>query len=172
MKPTAKMELLEKGWSKEEIAKVEESLQWATQHDVHFSKIVFWSSLVVVIIANIILSLILIPFLIVLNKGVLFTLVIILGGTIGFIYNFLITDIGHLPKKHHIMAGIIIPFLALANMVVVVVVSNRFIADLQVKNAPHNPFTVAVVFAIAFIIPYVIDSIRLSLQKRKAMVMQ
>ncbi len=149
--------LQEKGWTEQEIQQAEAALNRAEQYDVHFSKIVFWSALVVVVLANIMVSLVLIPFLIVLNQWLLYTLVVVLAGTIGFLYNFLIMDIGHLEKKHHILAAVILPLLALGNLLVTVVIANRFIAELQVNNPPHVPWVIAVVFAAAFILPYVAD---------------
>lgn len=142
------------GWSEAEIKKAESILEKERKHDVHFSKIVFWSALVVVVFANLIVSLVLIPFLIVLNKWMLYFIVVLLGGMVGFLYNFLITDIGHLNRKHHILAGVIIPILALVNLVLMVLVSNRFIADLQVENTLHNPWIVSIVFVVAFVLPY------------------
>ena len=155
-----KTELKEKGWSDKEIKHAQAVLEKSEHHDVFFSKIVFWSALVVTIFANVLVSLILVPFLIVLNQWVLFSLIILLGGTIGFLYNFLITDIGHLEKKHHLLASIIIPVIALANLVVMVIYSNRFIVELKVNNPLHNPWVVAAIFVIAFILPYFIDRIR------------
>jgi len=168
-----KEKLMMKGWEEREIHKAEKILERAEKHDVFFSKIVFWSALIVIIFANIIVSLVLIPFLIVLNKWILYAIVVLLAGSIGFLYNFLITDIGHLEKKHHFLASIIVPIIALANMIVMVYVSNRFIADLKVENIPHNPWAVALVFMAAFILPYIIDKIRIHIsEKRKAVLVK
>lgn len=160
MHPTKKEELLKKGWTEEEIKKAEAMLEKTEHHDIFFSKITFWSALVVIIFANILVSLVLIPFLIVFNKWILYFTVIVLAGIIGFLYNFLILDIGHLEKKHHLLAGIIVPVLALTNMVLMVLVANKFIADLKVENVPHNPWVIGVVFMAAFIIPYLVDRVR------------
>ena len=153
-------ELSSKNWHDKEIKQAEKILERTEKHDVFFSKIIFWSALIVIIFANLIVSLVLIPFLIVLNQWVLYFTVVILAGTIGFLYTFLITDIGHLEKKHHILAGIIVPVLALANMTIMVIVSNRFIADLKINNPAHNPWLIAIVFVVAFILPYFIGLFR------------
>ena len=44
-------------------------------------------------------------------------------------------------------------------MITMVLVSNRFIRDLNVDNVEHNPWLIAVVFAVAFILPYVFDKL-------------
>lgn len=160
MHPLKKEEFFKKGWTREEIKKAEAFLEKTEPHDIFFSKITFWSALVVVIFANLLVSLILIPFLIVLEKWILYFTVIILAGIIGFLYNLLITDIGHLEKKHHFLAGIIIPIIALANVVIMVLISNKFIADLKLQTSPHNPLVIGIVFALAFITPYLIERMR------------
>ncbi len=155
-----KEELFRKGWKDQEIEEAEKVLEKEEAHDVFFSKIVFWSALVVIIFANVIVSLVLIPFLIVLKEWLLYVLVFVLAGVVGFLYNFLITDIGHLEKKHHLIAAVIIPILALGNMVVVVLISNGFIIELGINNPEHNPWFLGGVFVVAFALPYFIDQLR------------
>ena len=153
MKQKKRLELKEKGWSEEEIKKAESLLEKERDHDAHFSKIVFWSALVVIIFANLLVSLILIPFLIVFNQLIIYPITVLLGGTIGFLYNFLITDIGHLKSKHHLVVGFLVPLIALANMMTMVFVSNKFITEIKINNNLHNPWIIATVFAVAFILP-------------------
>ena len=166
MKQSHKLKLTEKGWSEEEIVHAEAVLDRAEKQDVHFSKIVFWSALIVTIFGNFIVSLILIPFLIVLNKWVLYSIVILLAGSIGFLYKLLIMDIGHLEKKHHVSASILVPVVAVANVVGMVLVSNKFIRDLRVENVQHSPIMVAIVFAIVLILPYVLHQISLMVKNK------
>ncbi len=168
MKLTTITKLQQKGWNDAEIKKAEQALARDLRYDVHFSKMVFWSAIIVIVFANMVVAGVLIPFLIALNQWVLYSAVILLAGTVGFLYNFLITDIGHLERKHHVWAGILVPLLALGNIVVVVILSNRFIEDARIQNVPHDPYVLAVVFAIAFILPYVIDRLRLMVGERKA----
>src|SRR3989344_1919997 len=165
MKPQRKDELRQKGWREEDLLKAEAILDKATKHDIFFSKIVFWSALLVIIFANLLVSIILIPFLITLYDLVLYAIVAVLGLVIGFLYNFLITDIGLLETKHHRAASIIIPIIAVGNVVVMVLTSNRFIESIKLNNQPHNPWIVAAIFAGAFILPYIVDQIRIAFQK-------
>jgi len=173
MKLQKREELLAKGWQEQEVKKAEEILEKEEKHDVFFSKIVFWSAMVVIVFANLLVSLILIPFMIALDRFFLHAIVVVLAGTVGFLYNFLITDIGHLEKKHHILAGIIVPVLALANMIIMVIISNRFIEKLEIQIEQHNPWLTAGIFAVAFILPYIIDRIRIMVsESRKAVMTQ
>ena len=164
MRTEKKYELLEKGWKDSEIKKAEEILEKAEQNDVFFSRIVFWSVLVVIIFSNLMISLILIPFLIALDRWFLYAVVVILAGTIGFLYNFLITDISHLERRHHLLAGIIVPIMALANTIIMVLFANRFTEKINIHNQ-HNPWLLSVVFSAAFILPYIIDRIRMRLKE-------
>ena len=171
MREERKQKLAEKGWDNREILQAQALLEEETNHDIFLSQIVFWSALVVIIFANILVSLVLIPFLVVFDKWMLYSIVVVLAGVIGFLYNFLITDIGHLQKKHHVMAAILVPLLALANIGVMVVASNKFIADLQVATQPHDPVTVSVLFAAVLIIPFILDKIRMHFKSKKAVLM-
>lgn len=164
MKPQRREELRQKGWREEELARAEAILNKVTQRDIFFSKIVFWSALLVIVFANILVSAILIPFLIALYDLALYAIVTLLGLAIGFLYNFLITDIGLLETKHHRAASIIIPIIAMGNIVIMVITSNRFIESIKLNNQPHNPWIVALIFAGAFILPYIVDQIRKSMR--------
>jgi hypothetical protein len=169
MRNQKKLELLEKGWNEGEIKKAEHILDKARDHDVFFARMVFWSAMVVIIFANIIVSLILVPFLITLDSLILYLIVTVIAGTIGFLYNFLITDISHIEKKHHLWAGILVPLIALTNMIIMVTLSNRFIEDLNIQTPPHSPFLLGLVFGIAFILPYIVDRIRLRFSSRSSL---
>jgi hypothetical protein len=159
METKRRSELQGKGWSEEEIRHAEQELERSTAYDMHFSKIVFWSALIVIIFGNLIVSFILIPFLILLDQAFLFFITIVLGLLIGFLYNFLVTDIGHLRKRHHIAAGIIVPLLAIVNIIGVVLAAKSLTKNVSLQSV-NNPWVVAIVFAIAFILPYVVDRVR------------
>ncbi len=148
--------LQEKGWPDQEIKRAQAILEKAEKQDVFFSRIVFWSAMVVVVFANIMISLILIPFLIFLSSWVLYSVVGLLGLMIGFVYNFLITDIKHLRWHHHLLAGIILPIIALTNLFVMVLFSNRY-AEKTVLSHTNNPWLIGIIFAVAFILPAIVD---------------
>ena len=154
------MHLQKRGWNEMEIQRAEKILETPRSYDVHFSKIVFWSALAVIIIANIMVSLILIPFLVVLKSWVLYAIIALLALAVGLLYKFLITNIGHLESKHHLAASIIIPVVAFTNFVVMVIVSNNFIADVGAKTPQHNPWIIGVLFAVVLIVPYVAGKVK------------
>jgi len=172
MKKSRPHELAKKGWNDTEIRRAESILNKAEHHDVFFSRIVFWTAIIIIVFTNLILSLVLIPFLIVFSSWILYSIIILLAGAIGFLYNYLITDIGHLERKHHIAASIIVPLIALVNMILMIYVSNQFIKDLKVKNPLHDPWLISIIFVLAFILPFIIDQIRLYFSSKKAIIIR
>lgn len=159
METKKRLMLLEKGWTEQQLRKAQAALETAEKHDPFFAKIVFWTALLVTVFANLMVSLVLIPFLIVFSKAMLYSIVILLALCIGSLYRYLIMNIGHLERKHHLLASVITPVLALANMVMMVVISNNFIKELQLQNSQHNPWIIGMVFAVAFILPTLIFKI-------------
>ncbi|HIH13298.1 TPA: hypothetical protein HA242_06260 [Candidatus Woesearchaeota archaeon] len=155
-----KLQLPKQGWVDREIKSTEAQLSKAAGYDLFFSKIMFWSALLIIVLANLLISIILVPFLIVLNGSVLYSIVIVLAVTMGFLYNFLLNDIAHLENKHHRRATLIIPLLALGNITVMVIAANRFLAELPVHNQPQNPWMVSIIFAVVFVVPYCVDQLR------------
>ncbi len=158
-KYSEKLKLSEKGWNEKELKKAEEILNRETERDLHFSVMVFWSAVLVIIFANLIISLVLIPFLIVLYSWVLYLIVILLGLTIGFLYAFLINSSSYFKTKHHLLGGILIPIIALANFIGMVLVANKFIADSKINNLPHNIWVIGLIFAGCLILPYLLGKV-------------
>lgn len=160
MKVVQPAALQRKGWNEREIAKVERLVNLPLSHDAHFSKIVFWSALIVIIFANLIVSLVLIPFFIIFHAWILYSIIILLAGSIGFLYSLLIKDIGHLQRKHHVWAGIIVPLIAAANMVIMVLVANQFIAETHAQTAVQSPWLIAAIFSGVLILPYLFSLLK------------
>jgi hypothetical protein len=153
MKHETRTALQQKGWSDGDIRKAEAILERSTIHDQKMSKLIFWSAMLVIIIGNIAVSFALIPFLGVFPPLVLYGTIGTLGLLIGFVYNFLIHDIAHLQRKHHIIAGILVPVVAVMNILLMLVISAQYLPP----DVPHNPVITSGVFVIPFLIPYVVS---------------
>ena len=78
MRKISPLKLTEKGWSNLEIKRAQRILERSSQQDLFFSKIVFWTAMIVIIFANFIVSLSLVPFLLVLSKTLLYGIIILL----------------------------------------------------------------------------------------------
>ena len=153
-----KQQLYQKGWTQVELHKAESLLDHTDPNHLFFSKIVFWSALLVIIIGNILVSLVVIPFLFFLQPQALYAIVVILALVIGALYNFLITDIELLERKHHILASIIVPLFAALNFILVVLYSNQYMQKLG-DSAQYNPWVVSLLFAVVFLVPFLWDVI-------------
>jgi len=153
--------LLEKGWSKEEVEKALETLYREEpkkeKHRKKMNRILYWSTLILVIIANTIVSIVMVPFLLVLSHASLYFIVAVLGLTFGALFNLLIRDIEHVDPRHHVIAGIFLPTIAIINIYVMVNFANRFNEALQISPIHQNPIIVSAVYVIAFLLPYIID---------------
>lgn len=121
------------------------------------SKIVYWLALLVTIIGNLIISAALIPFLIVMKDVQLYLIIIILGIAFGLLFDLLLRDIENIDFKHHVIAAIFIPGMAIVNLFIITNLANRLIEVLEVANVKHNPIMISIVYIIAFMIPYLIS---------------
>ncbi len=155
-----KIKTLKEGWTDEKLEKAERVLKRVQEHEVFFSQIVFWSAILVVMVGNLLMSIALIPFLAVLNKWFLDIIILVMGLVMGFLFHFLITNTGHLERHHHLLAAIILPVVALVNMVFVVLVANQMIEAIQIANVRHNPWLIGVLYGAVFIFPYVFYRLR------------
>lgn len=158
-------ELKKKGWNDEEIMKADRIIVERMQKDksgttTYMNKAVFWTMFFIMIIGNFIISILMIPFLLVLNLTFLDFIIVVLGVSFGFLFNFLITDIRHVPFKHHLFAGTVIPIVAVLNFFFMTSMANSLANYLQVSNVRQDPYTISIIYMIAFIAPYLVDRIR------------
>ena len=150
-----KNKLIEKGWSKRDINTNLKILEKAKKHPKIqiLDKAVYWISLIVAIIGNIIISISLIPFLLTLRNFQLYLIIITMGIAFGLLFELLIRTIEHLETKHHLFLSIIIPIIAVINIIAIVLFSNRLEEAINIQNL-HNPVLIGVVYAVAFMLPY------------------
>jgi hypothetical protein len=154
--------LAERGWTKEEIAKAARILHPDdTSNRIYFQQrmnpVVYWMTLIISIIANMVVSVVLIPFMLTIRSaGSLYLVVALLAVAFGFFFNLLLTDIEHIDPRHHVIAGIFIPALAVINTVIVINVTTVIDKVLFGTQFRQNALAVAVVYVVAFIAPYLI----------------
>ena len=157
---TARLEKLrKKGWSSPEIERALSILERSEKEDVTTHRIVYWSTLVVTVILNILVSIILIPLLLSLNPVALYVTVIILGLLTGTVYSRLITQINYLTEVHHISSLTLIPIIAMINCIGIVSASTR-LGSIFHLNINYDPVFVGLTFAIAFIIPTIVTKVK------------
>ena len=154
-----KKRLEQKGWSKKDISKTIRIIEQAKANKHPKIKIldksVYWISLVIAIIGNFIISISLIPILLALNNLPLYIVLITLGVAFGLLFELLIRTIEHLEAKHHIFLGIMMPIIAIINVIIIVTFSNNLEKAINIQN-PHSPLLVGIAYALAFMLPYLI----------------
>ena len=159
MKKEVKNELVKKGWSKEDIKKTERVIEARKTQDksrsiIHTNRLLFWGMLFVMVIGNALVSLVLIPILLVLTKLTADIFIFIIGFAVGLWFNLLVWDIEHLTRKHHLIAVLMIPCLAVVNLYAIVRISNAINDIFVITNIRENPLIISAVYVIAFLLPY------------------
>ncbi len=151
--------LEKRGWKKSEIADALHQINHAKwtreEHQKRFDEHVYWILLAVIVAANFAISIALIPVLVALNGVRLYLIIILMGLIFGLLFELVIRGIEHLEKKHHVILVIFIPTAALVNFFVVSKISNKVIGDLGLGDS-HNPFIFSFIYALCFIVPYLV----------------
>lgn len=155
--------LLERGFSKKEAQRTVDIIQKAEETKspkIKFlDSIIYWALLIVAIIGNIIISVTLIPFLLAFKKVPLYFTIFILAAMFGFLFDQLIRDIETIERKHHIIAWVFIPALAIINTYYMVSFANHLTKTLKLPMPSHSPLAISIIYVTAFVLPYVIHNI-------------
>jgi len=152
-----------KGWSREDLIKANNIFQSAQEKKHHMVKLldefIYWFVLIVAIIGNLIVSVVLVPFLLVFHAIFLYGIISVIALTFGFLFIVIIDDLKELERKEHIVAGVFIPSLALVNVYFMVNFANHLNRTIRINEVSHNPIIVSLVYVIAFTIPYVVSKV-------------
>ena len=152
--------LKKKGWDEDEIRRALNILKYgkSTEKNYYFytKKMTYWAALIFLILINMILSVMFVPFLIVGKHTTIYLLIILLAAGLGYIFTFLLKDIQRNDPQHHIIAGIFMPTIALINIYIVVNLTNYFIILTEFKQELYSPILVTALYVISFMAPYTI----------------
>jgi hypothetical protein len=145
--------------SKDIIAAVDARLaegrkQYKARVGEKLDNLVYWLSLVLLALFNLIACFFLIPFLILFEGWKVYVAVTGFGFMFGFLFNLLILGIEHLKHKHSIIAGVFIPLLAVLDISLILSITDR-LDKVMVKQATYNESIVIVLFISAFVLPYI-----------------
>ncbi len=155
----------EKGWSEEEIKNALNKVYSPEKEEKHIeykkemNKVVYWTTLLVLTVANFLVSIVLIPFLLVLKPYQLGMIVAVMGLVLGLLFNLVIRDVEHIETKHHVVAAIFIPSVALINVFVMVSIGNSLSQTLGIAGH-ENPVLISLAYICAFLVPYIISEFR------------
>jgi hypothetical protein len=153
--------LFEKGWSKEEIERTlkifEEGKQKKSRNVLFFDWLAYWAALIIAIIGNMVLSVLLIPFLLVAGSSFLYPALILLGVAFGFVFSIILKDIEEIETTKHVIVGIFLPALALINVYIITQLSNYLAQMMDLPFGIHKPIIVSIVYSLSFVAPYVLS---------------
>ena len=161
----------EKPWSPEEKARVLDIIERGRKKKskrIQFAdEIVYWVFLLVAIIGNFILSVVLVPFMLILTGFYLFAVLFIIAFAFGLLINSVIKEIHKIEAKPHIIPIILIIALALINVYIIATFTNKLEILLQLTTPAHDPLLISSTYAIAFVVPYLYSEYRRMTRKRR-----
>ena len=155
--------LKEKGWSQDEINRVSRILDSAHEKKsdaiLLIDKVAYWSGLLLAIVGNFVISILLIPFLILLKSFYLYIALVFLGIAFGWVFSLLIRDIEQIKSGQHIIAWIFIPAIAIINVYMLTNISNHIARLMDIASGIHAASLVSLVYVFSFMFPYMISRI-------------
>lgn len=158
MKSGLSQRLLKKGWSQEEIdytMKLYDSAEENKSKSMKiFEDILYWLAIIIAIAGNMVIAVVLIPFMLMLNTFLLYLTVVFLGLGFGFLYDLLIRDLEKVTGKEMIVESVFIPALALISVGFMSYFGNMLAAAWNLSV--QNPVIVGIVYAAAFIAPWIL----------------
>jgi len=153
-----------KEWSPELAVRTEEILRHAEQRKPGWVRNVdsalYWVLLIIAILGNFVVSVVLVPFLLILKGAALYFSLFFIGASFGWVFSFILHNLEKLQKEQHIIASVFIPALAVINVGIFAVLSNKLIILLKLATPPHNPFLVGAVYVFGYVLPGSIAHLR------------
>lgn len=115
--------------------------------------LLYWAILIISILGNFIVSIALVPFLVALQGWALYFTVFFIAATFGYMFTFVLQEIEKLQPQQNVIAIILIPAIAVINITIMTLMSNKLILLLDVNTAFHNPYLVAAVYVLGYLLP-------------------
>lgn len=148
--------LKSKGWSSAEIERTKRIMQRGEDNHTatFFDKAIYWLGMMIAIVGTMILSVVLVPFLLIMPEMWLLLTLALLGVSFGGLFKVIITSLENISKQKYVIAGLFIPSFALVNVYVMTYLSNNMIVLLKLSTPLHSPIIVSVFYVGAFTLPY------------------
>lgn len=134
------------------------------KHISHANRVVYWISLLVLTIATFFITLLIAPLAIFVNKLLAYFTTLFLGLLFGFIYAFIVIDLQHLDKKHHMFLSIYIPLVAVFAIYLIITIMKN-ISTLFYMPFKAHPVGVSFFFLFSFILPYLFFGVKYNVVK-------
>ncbi|MBI2575757.1 hypothetical protein HYV84_00965 [Candidatus Woesearchaeota archaeon] len=161
--------LLTKGFSRKDARRTLALLKRSAQKDQPFPRtdaLVYWILILVSIVGNMIIAVLLVPFLLAFRNAPLYITIALLAVFFGYIFDVLLRDL-ETTGKEHLLAWLFIPILAVINVFYMVNFANYLTAALHLPTAVHSPFLISSLYVVAYTFPYIFHNILLGLRRRE-----
>ncbi len=146
-------------WTKGDIKKAVNIISEAKNKKTGFvkslDKAVYWVSLVVAIIGNLLVAVAIAPVLITVTSFYIYLIIAMIALSFGLLFELIIRDIENLGKVHHLIISLIIPLFAVINFFIIVMVIN----NLNIISR-FSPTGMGLTYAVAFLLPYLYMQLR------------
>jgi len=156
--------LVKKGWSSRDVEKTIRVLGRAhekkSQKIILLDKLVLWVGLLLVILGNFIVSVVLVPFLLILSGIWLYVSLLFIAASFGFVVNVVAMYIEKIEREHVLIMGVLMPAIALITVYIITFLANRLEVLLQLGTPLHNPTMIALVYTVGFMMPYMFTRLR------------
>lgn len=152
-------DLKKRGWTESEIKDTLDILAKGKRATTFFDKFVYWSGLLLAILGNLIVSVVLIPFLLAMQGIYLYLTLAIIGLSFGALFEFLLTSLERIMKKEYVIASIFIPAIAIINIYVMAILSNKLALMLRMSETFHSPLLISLAYVGSFMMPYAVRKV-------------
>jgi len=129
------------------------------------NRLLYWTTILVLAVCNFLISVLIVPLLLVVNRPAVYITIGALGFFFGFVFNLLISKVGHLETRHHVFAAVFIPLVSVINIFILVTLTNR-ISSILKMGLEVNSLLIAVIYVGAFMLPYLYYSNKLRHDKK------
>lgn len=119
-------------------------------------RLLYWASLLVLVFLNILGCFFLIPFLLFFRGFALYAAVGAFSLVMGLLFNFLVLGLERLERRHHIVAGILVPLLALLDIALILGIAEHLNRTLLL-NMQFNVAGFILLFVALFVTPYLLS---------------
>ena len=116
-------------------------------------RFLYWTGIAFLLVINFLITILLLPFILIMKGLSVYFIVASMGMLFGLIFNFLIKDLEHLERRHHLFAGLLIPLIAIMNLFVINFISRNMAVILNIRIS-HNPLVAGSIYLLAFMAPF------------------
>jgi hypothetical protein len=157
-----KLDLLSKGWSLKEIDQASKIIGEAEDKKIAGIKriegSIYWTYLVILMIATVVCSIFLTPFIFAIRTQFIVVITAVLGFVFGTMFSILITDIEKIKHKNHKNLMLTLAFSGVINAGLIV----NLAADFSIRSGlrlSHNPYLIAGIYLFSYLTPHIMAMI-------------